>query len=68
MIDDVNLAPNGRFSLSYTFNFREVKLLARFLRKNQEKLPEGLDHFEQAIQDAVYSELSLDEIKDFYEN
>ena len=54
------------FSLSYDFSSKEVALLAKFLRENQENLPQGLEMFIRALEDAVYKSLSLDEVKKFY--
>ena len=54
------------FTLSYNFTSKEVAGLAKFLRDNQEALPEGLEYFYKALEDAVYKSLSLDEVKRFY--
>jgi len=59
-------APEKEFTLSYNFNSKEVAALARFLRDNQESLPEGLEMFYKALEDSVYKSLSLDEVKKFY--
>ncbi|MCR4900617.1 MAG: hypothetical protein K5907_07365 [Treponema sp.] len=58
--------PEKEFTLSYNFNSKEVAGLARFLRDNQEQLPEGLENFLRALEDSVYKSLSLDEVKKFY--
>ena len=55
-----------KFTLSYNFTSKEVAGLARFLRDNQESLPEGLEYFYQALEASVYKSLSLDEVKKFY--
>jgi len=55
-----------KFTLSYNFTSREVQALAKFLRENQESLPEGLEYFYRALEDSVYKSLSLDEVKKFY--
>ena len=55
-----------KFTLSYNFTSNEVAALAKFLRDNQEALPEGLEYFYKALEDSVYKSLSLDEVKKFY--
>lgn len=58
--------PEKEFTLSYNFNSKEVAALAKFLRNNQENMPEGLEIFYRALEDSVYKSLSLDEVKKFY--
>ena len=55
-----------KFTLSYNFTSNEVAALAKFLRDNQETLPDGLEYFYKALEDSVYKSLSLDEVKKFY--
>ena len=55
-----------KFTLSYNFTSNEVAALAKFLRDNQESLPDGLEYFYKALEDSVYKSLSLDEVKKFY--
>ncbi|MBO4629206.1 MAG: hypothetical protein J5687_04550 [Treponema sp.] len=55
-----------KFTLSYNFTSNEVAALAKFLRDNQEALPDGLEYFYKALEDSVYKSLSLDEVKKFY--
>lgn len=52
--------------LEYSFSKKELFLLAKFLRKNQEQLPEGLEKFCKTLEDSVYNSLSLEEVKKFY--
>lgn len=59
-------APEKQFSLSYDFNSTEVAALAKFMRDHQENLPDGLEMFNRALEEAVYQSLSLDEVKQFY--
>ncbi len=54
------------FKLQYDFTSNEIALLAKFLRDNQDKLPDGLEQFAKAIEDSVYNVLSLDEIRGFF--
>ena len=54
------------FSLSYNFTSNEVAVLAKFLREHEETMPEGLEFFYKALEEAVYKSLSLDEVKKFY--
>lgn len=55
-----------QFKLTYTFTSDEIKILARFLRSKESELPKGLEFFTKALDDSIYSSLTLDEIKDFY--
>ena len=53
-------------SLSYNFSPEEVKLMAKFLRKNQESLPDGLYKFLSAVDRAIYDSLPMKEVANFY--
>ena len=53
-------------TLSYNFTSKEVAALAKFLRDNQESLPEGLEYFYMALEDSIYKSLTLEEAKNFY--
>ncbi len=53
-------------SVDYTFSIAEIKLLAKFLRKNQETLPEGLEKFHKVVEDTIYDLLSIEEVRQFY--
>ena len=59
-------APEKNFSLTYSFNSEEVAKLAKFLRDNFEKMPNGLENFYRVLEDSIYNSLSLDEVKKFY--
>lgn len=50
----------------YDFSEREVKLLAKFLRKNQDKIPGGLESFARKVELYIYSMMSIDEVEKFY--
>ena len=52
--------------LQYLFSKNELYLLAKFLRKNQEDLPKGLETFYKTLEDSIYNSLSLEEVKRFY--
>ena len=52
--------------LEYNFSKKELFLLAKFLRQNEEKLPDGLESFYHVLEDSIYNTLSLDEVKRFY--
>ena len=52
--------------LEYHFSKKELFLLAKFLRQNEEKLPDGLESFYHVLEDSIYNTLSLDEVKRFY--
>lgn len=67
MSDELNMNLSDSFTLNYNFSFREISLLAKFFRKNQDKMPDGLESFLRAIENAVYNNLSLDQIREFYE-
>jgi len=54
------------FALTYSFTSREIALLAKFLRSNQDKLPNGLESFYKSLEDTVYNNLTLDEAGIFY--
>ncbi|MBQ4378441.1 MAG: hypothetical protein II821_04520 [Treponema sp.] len=53
-------------SLDYHFNEREIRLLARFFRNNEEKLPDGLLDFTSQIERAIYNSMSIAEAQAFY--
>ncbi len=52
--------------LDYSFSKNELFQLAKYLRKKQEELPEGLELFYKTLEDSVYNCMSLDEVKRFY--
>ena len=52
--------------LEYNFSKKELFLLAKFLRQNEEKLPDGLESFYHVLEDSIYITLSLEEVKRFY--
>lgn len=52
--------------LEYNFTKKEVFLLAKFLRKNEEKMPAGLESFYHILEDSTYNILTLEEVKQFY--
>ena len=60
------VSSEGGISLDYHFNEREIKLLARFFRNNQERLPDGLLNFSMKIERAIYNSMSIDEAEAFY--
>ena len=54
------------FKLTYSFTSKEIAVLAKYLRDNQSNLPEGLERFYKALEDSVYTCLSLEEVRNFY--
>ena len=50
----------------YQFTEREVRVLARFLRKNQEHIPNELLDFSAKIERVMYNSMSIDEAEAFY--
>jgi hypothetical protein len=53
-------------SLNYHFTPRELMVIARFLRKKQNELPEELSDFYATVEHTVYNVLSVDEAEQFY--
>ncbi|HAH61744.1 MAG TPA: hypothetical protein DCL73_06565 [Treponema sp.] len=53
-------------SLSYSFSPRETAILAHFLRKHEDEIPDGLADFSKAVEDAVYNSMSIEEAEKFY--
>lgn len=53
-------------SLDYHFNEREIKLLAKFFRKHQSEIPDGLLDFSMKIERSVYSTMSIEEAEVFF--
>lgn len=64
--DDAVSSGGGHLSLDYRFSEREIKLLARFFRSNQEHIPDGLLDFSMRVERAIYSSMSIDEAEAFY--
>lgn len=54
------------FKLTYSFSSQEIAILAKFMRDKQDILPKGLESFYKALEDSVYSSLSLEEVRNFY--
>ena len=53
-------------NFNYSFNIREIKLLAKFFRDHETELPEGLENFARMLEDSLYNCLSLYEVRKFY--
>ncbi|WP_296330372.1 hypothetical protein [uncultured Treponema sp.] len=53
-------------SMDYHFSEREIRQLARFLRNNQETLPDELINFATKIERAIYNSMTIDEAEAFY--
>ena len=53
-------------SMDYHFSEREIRQLARFLRNNQESLPDELINFATKIERAIYNSMTIDEAEAFY--
>ncbi len=56
----------SELKLSYDFSPEEIKLLAKFLRKNQDSLPDGLFKFLSAVERTIYNSLPMKEVATFY--
>ena len=52
--------------LDYSFSKKELFLMAKFLRQKQEEIPSGLESFCRSLEDSIYNNMSLDEVKKFY--
>lgn len=57
---------NSLITLDYHFTESEIKMLARLLRKNQERLPDELLNFASKIERVIYNSMSIDEAEAFY--
>lgn len=53
-------------TLDYHFGPAEIVDLAKFLRKNEEVLPDSLIKFSSSIEKIIYENLSIDEAETFY--
>lgn len=56
----------GGMTFNYNFSEKETVLLAKFLRKNQNQLPKGLELFARQVELFIYSNTSIDEVEKFY--
>lgn len=65
MTDNSVLKENPVF-FDYHFTEREVRVLARFLRKNQEQIPDELLDFSARVERVMYNSMSIDEAEAFY--
>ena len=52
--------------LDYRFTQREIRVLAKFLRKNQGQIPDELLDFAAKIERVIYDSMSIDEAEAFY--
>ena len=55
-----------RLSLTYTFNPREITLLARYFRAHQDAISPCLEHFANTLERTVYNTMSIREAEQFY--
>jgi hypothetical protein len=60
------MTDNNQLTLSYNFNERELRMLAKVLRKNQDKIPDDLRYFASTVEKAVYNAMTIDEVEKFY--
>ncbi len=59
-------SPDNQIIVTYSFSKKETGLLAKFLRAKETELPRGLENFSKTIENAVYDNMTLDEVKKFY--
>lgn len=52
--------------LDYSFTPREIKYLALFFRKYQKNIPDELIQFSDAVEKAIYENMSIDEVEKFF--
>lgn len=64
--DSLLLSDVEDLQLTYQFTKRELRILARFIRLHQDKIPEGLEDFAGAVEKAIYNSMSVDEAEAFY--
>ena len=64
--DSLLLSDVDDLHLTYQFTKRELRILARFIRQYQERIPEGLEDFAAAVEKAIYNSMSIDEVESFY--
>lgn len=65
-IDNEKCGASNGASLDYHFTEREIRLLAKFFRKHQSELPDGLADFSDKIERAVYNTMSIEEAEVFF--
>lgn len=58
--------PENQTILTYSFTKKETGLLAKFFREKETELPRGLENFFRSIENTLYDNLTLDEVKKFY--
>ena len=63
---DNSLSADTNYFFEYSFTEREVRALARFLRKNQEQIPDVLLDFSARVERVMYNSMSIDEAEAFY--
>lgn len=66
MESDVSAVSSAGFSLDYHFTEREVRILAKLFRNNQERIPDGLLDFAEKIEKTIYDSMSITEAEYFY--
>ncbi|MCR4741497.1 MAG: hypothetical protein K5866_01300 [Treponema sp.] len=66
MMTDNSESTDPNYFLTYSFSAQEVALLAKFLRNQEENLPDGLKNFSQALEKSIYNNLTIEEAKRFY--
>ena len=55
-----------KLTLTYTFNPREIKILARYFRAHQDAIPQGLEDFANTLERTVYNTMTIHETELFY--
>ena len=52
--------------VDYHFTEEEIKSLAKFIRRNQDSLPDELSSFRNLVESRIYNSMSIQEVKRFY--
>ncbi len=64
--DKKNDPAETRSKFDYNFSEDEIKLLARFFRKNQFDIPSGLEKFSREIELFLYNSSSIEEVENLF--
>lgn len=66
MMTDNTKSTDPNYFLTYSFSAKEVAILARFFREQEDNLPAGLENFSQSLEKSIYNNLTIEEAKRFY--
>lgn len=68
IVQSESVTNNLKDGVDYHFTEEELKAIAKFIRQNQDYVPDELSDFRGFVEEKIYSSLSIQEVKRLYSN